>query len=572
MKKSTQLIVIFSLTILTVLILYAFRTFDDNRLMSWDWVFSVVSIRRILLLLIPGSIAALVLAKSQMPGDFPAPFLFVLSFAAAALFWREPEMIVDASRYFTQAKHLELYGADYFLREWGKTIEAWTDLPLMPFIYGLTFRCLVEARIYVQIINTLLFSFTVVLTYLTGKILWDGETGFFGGMFMLGIPYIFTQVPLMMTDTPAMFFFSLAVFTFITAMQRGGLWVPAASAAISLAILSKYSLWLMLSLLIVIAAVQLFQAYRDAESISPGGYCGRAVIIFLAAACFAGFVLLLKHDVIASQIGLLLTYQKPGLGRWGERFVSMFCFQLHPVITAFAAFSIYVAWRNKDPRYLIASWLMLLIVVLQIKRSRYTIIAFPTFALMAAYGLKALDGRVLKRGIVFSAVVCSLTVAVFAYLPFLKQTSAQNLQLAGDFIDTLPIKAVEVVTLPRLGDDVNIAVSVPLLDLYTDKRICYDNGSNVLPWYAPAPEKIAVSPLRFTWIYKNPDYYSSGDCRALNASGGTVPGTAVAVISGEAVKDLPEGVASKVRKYNNSKVFSIFDDIFYHQTLVTVYY
>ncbi|MBF0560304.1 MAG: hypothetical protein HQL08_16160, partial [Nitrospirae bacterium] len=173
MKKHTQFIVVFTLTILTVLVLYAFRAFDDNRLVSWDWVFSVMSIRRILLLLIPGSIAVLVFSKSQMPGDYPVPFLFALSFAAAALFWREPEMIVDASRYFTQAKHLELYGADFFLRQWGKTFEAWTDLPLMSFIYGLAFRYLGEARIYVQIINTLFFSFTVVLTYLTGKTLWD---------------------------------------------------------------------------------------------------------------------------------------------------------------------------------------------------------------------------------------------------------------------------------------------------------------------------------------------------------------------------------------------------------------
>ena len=62
--------------------------------------------------------------------------LFIVSFAVSAMFWQEPEMIVDASRYFTQAKHLELYGFGYFFREWGNGINAWTDLPAIPFLYG----------------------------------------------------------------------------------------------------------------------------------------------------------------------------------------------------------------------------------------------------------------------------------------------------------------------------------------------------------------------------------------------------------------------------------------------------
>ncbi|MGD0283372.1 MAG: hypothetical protein ABSB95_13535, partial [Dissulfurispiraceae bacterium] len=209
MNKTIQFLVIMALTVLTVLVLYAFRTFDDNRLVSWEWVFGAVKITRVLALLIPACIAAFMFSRSSAPGRYPAPFLFILSFAAASLLWREPEMIVDASRYFTQAKYLELYGTGYFLREWGKTIEVWTDMPLMSFIYGLVFRYMGEARIYIQLVTTLLFSFTVVLTYLIGKTLWDRETGFFGGMFMLGIPYIFTQVPLMMADTSAMFFFTL---------------------------------------------------------------------------------------------------------------------------------------------------------------------------------------------------------------------------------------------------------------------------------------------------------------------------------------------------------------------------
>ena len=558
MKKSIQFVAIIALTILTVSVFYAFRSLDDNRLTSWEWVFGTVKITRILALLIPGSILAYMLSKDPAPDRCPALFLFVLSFAAAALFWREPEMIVDASRYFTQAKHLELYGTGYFLREWGKTIEVWTDLPLVPFIYGIVFRYLGEARIYVQVVTTLFFSFTVVLTYMTGKMLWDKETGFFGGMFLLGIPYIFTQAPLMLVDIPTMFFFTFAVFAFIAALDRGGIWVPVASAALFLVIFSKYSAWLMFSLLIIIVAVRLLQSHRSPGEIPGRRYGLRIIIPILSAALAAGVVMLLKHDVFFSQIGLLLSYQKPGLGRWGESFISTFLFQVHPFISAAAAFSVYSAWKKKDPKYLIISWCIVLIVLLQIKRIRYTMIAFPMFALMAAYGITAIRDMGLKRHLVFLVAACSLITAVFAYLPFLQQTSVQNLQRAGAFLNTLHGKNVEVVTLPRKDDDVNIAVSVPILDLFTNKKIHYTYKLQ----YAPSPEKIAVSPLRFTWMYKNPEYYE----------GDFAPGAPVAVISGGFPGMLPETVAQKLIKLEHSKSFILADHIFTHQTLVTVYY
>ncbi len=575
MKKNIHFVSIVALTVLAVSVLYAFRTLDDNRLTSWEWVFDTVKITRILALLVPGSILAFMLSKSPAPDRCPVPFLFILSFGAASLLWREPEVIVDASRYFTQAKHLELYGTGYFLREWGKTIEIWTDLPLMPFIYGFVFKYLGEARIYVQLVTTLLFSFTVVLTYLIGKALWDKETGFLGGMFLLGIPYIFTQAPLMLADIPTMFFITFAVFAFITALERGGVWVPLASVAMFLVIFSKYSAWLMFSLLIVIAAVRLLQAHRSPGEIPVRSCILRIIIPILSAALAAGVVMLLKHDVFSSQIGLLLSYQKPGLRRWGESFISTFLFQVHPFISAAAAFSVYSAWKKKDLKYLIISWFMVLIFVLQIKRIRYTIIAFPMFALMAAYGTMAIRESGLKRQIVFLVVACSLIIAVFAYLPFLQQTSAQNIQSAGAFLNTLPGKDIEVITLPRKDDDVNIAVSVPILDLFTDKRIHYVYCRGGYLKYMPPPEKIAVSPLRFTWKYKNPDYYSGAPRRDFDLPGhssGPSSGAAVTVIAGEPVSTLPEEVARAVKKYKNSKSFCISDDIFDHQTLVTVYY
>ncbi|MBF0505747.1 MAG: glycosyltransferase family 39 protein [Nitrospirae bacterium] len=559
MKKNVPFIIVLALTVLTFLLLYTFRTLDDNRLTSWESVFGAVSFVRILALLVPGCILAFMLSHSTVPERYPVLFLFIMSFAAAALLWREPEMNVDASRYFTQAKHLELFGAGWFFREWGNTIAAWTDLPLMPFIYGLVFKYTGEGRMHIQIITTLLFSFTVVLTYLMGKTLWDRETGFLGGMSLLGIPFIFTQVPLMLVDTSTMFFFTLAVYAYIKALERGGIWIAAASAALFLAFFSKYSAWLMFSLLGVIAAVRLLEAYRTPGDPPIRSCCFRIIAPVLTGTLIAGAVMLLKYNVFATQIGLLVSFQGPGLRRWGESFVSTLLFQTHPFVTAAAVLSVYTAWKKKDPKLFIAGWLIVLLFALQIKRIRYTIVAFPMLSLMAAYGLNAVRDRGLQRYIAFSAASCSIIIAAFAYLPFLQQTSAQNLQNAGAFLATLPGKNIEVVTLPGKDDEVNIAVYVPVLDIFTHKRIHY----NYHPEYVPQPEEIAISSFRFSWIYRNPEYYA----------GNPPPSeAAVAVIAGGPIPALPEEVAAKVNKFGNSKAFAITDDVFDRQTLVTVYY
>jgi len=127
--------VVLLLSLAAFLTLFVLRAQDDNRLTSWQWVFSDADVFRITPILAVGLLLAYALARVPFPRR-PAGVLFVLSFAVGALSWAEPEVIVDAARYFTQAKHVELYGVGYFLTEWGGQISAWTDLPLIPLLYG----------------------------------------------------------------------------------------------------------------------------------------------------------------------------------------------------------------------------------------------------------------------------------------------------------------------------------------------------------------------------------------------------------------------------------------------------
>jgi hypothetical protein len=145
------------------------------------------------------------------------------------------------------------------------------------------------------------------------------------------MPYLLTQVPLMLVDVPAMFFFLLAVVTFVRAIEKGRAWrIITASVSIALAFFTKYSIWLMLSVLSVV-----FIAYimREAgcRGQEPGGkteklttFFSRCTLVAVFAALLIGSVFLYKVDVFREQMKLLIDYQKPGLSRWQESFVSTF--------------------------------------------------------------------------------------------------------------------------------------------------------------------------------------------------------------------------------------------------------
>ncbi|HWR57831.1 MAG TPA: hypothetical protein VN328_02990, partial [Thermodesulfovibrionales bacterium] len=189
MLKRNEYFLVSILTPIVFTMLFVARAMDDNRLTSWQWVFNGVNASAIFLVLLAGSILMVLLSRISCSVRRPGTFLFLSSFVAAVPFWTEPEIIVDASRYFTQAKYLEVYGIGHFVREWGRDIAAWTDLPLVPFLYGLIFSVLGESRLYIQVFTTCLFSATVVITYLIGKDLWNRDIGFYGGILLLGFPY-----------------------------------------------------------------------------------------------------------------------------------------------------------------------------------------------------------------------------------------------------------------------------------------------------------------------------------------------------------------------------------------------
>jgi len=540
---------------------YSFRRFDDNNYASWDWIFRIINPGNYALALISALLLVAVsfsLFRLALPSRLRNTALFSVCFIAAAVLWITPEVNIDTSRYFAQAKHLEQYGITYFFREWGKGIPAWTDLPAVPFLHGLLFTMFGESRMAVQIFTACLFAMTAVLTSLIGKSLWDEDAGFYSGALLLGMPYLLSQTPLMLVDVPTMFFLMLSIYLFIRILEAGGMWrVAAAACSVFLTVCCKYSTWPMLSVLPLIAIV--FWVKNDGPFRLQ--IIRRSISTFLASFLLVGVAGALKYDVVSNQLNLLMNFQKAGLGRWGESFTSTFLFQIHPIVTLAAIASFVVAVKKRDLKYLIAAWLPFLIIIFQIKRIRYTLPVFPLVSLMAAYGLTVFRDHEYRKLVVACVVTTSLAISYFAYVPYLNHFSAVNLEQAGSFLNKLDIDAVEVFTAPQREYPVNPAVAVPILDLFTQKTIVY----RYLPGASSPDEDARLSRFRFSWEYQNPGYY-------MATAKGRLAKRAVVLISGRQRDEVPAEAADSLSGLHSSMSFTTINPLFRYQTLVRIYW
>lgn len=530
--------------------LYLARGFDDNRLTSWQWVFADADPGRLAALLMGGLLLAWLGTSLSLPERARPAALFVVSFAAGSAFWREPEVIVDAARYFGQAKLLAAHGVGHFLDAWGRTIPAWTDLPLVPFLYGLVFTVLGEHRVAIQVSTTLAFAGTVVLTYALGRTLWNETVGLLAGGLLLGMPYLVTQVPLMLVDVPAMFLVTLAAVTATRAIRDGGaLRMSGATVALLAALLAKFSTWPVLAAVLAASLVSFRTSGRR-------GATGRLLLVLVPALGVIGLLAAARLDVAVAQLRLLHDYQLPGLGRWRESFASTFLFQIHPFLTVAAAASLVLAVRARDLRYLVAVAPVAVALGLGLERARYLVIVLPMVALMAAHGLTAIADAAVRRFVAAAIVTGSLVVALGGYLPHLQAMSAINLQDAGAYLDRIGAGAVEVAALPQAAA-INPSVSVPLLDLFTGATVVHRAGP------AGRPPGIERSALRFTWEGLAPEVVMTSDPPPDDAP--------FVVILARADQPLPEPVAARIAGWRLTRAFEFSDPWFEYQTVVHVY-
>jgi len=549
-SDTTAKLIVTFVALMVYPVLSIVRFLDNNTLTSWKWTVPQADVGGLFLLMVPALALSAVLSAKPIPERSTPLVLVLFSFFAAMPLWTVPEVNLDASRYFLQAKHLELYGIGSFFQEWGHAVGAWTDLPLIPFFYGLIFKYCGEVRLYIQLFTTLLFSLSVLLTYCIGKTLWNRETGLYAGLLLLGMPYLLTQVPLMLVDVPLMFFVTLSVYVFLLVLEKAGrLLIMAASLSLFLCLLAKYSA----VILLLVMPVILFVSCQS----DPRRKLARAAAVLAGTALLCGLFFATKHDVVMVQLDLLRTYQWQGLKRWEEGLASTLLFQVHPLITIAASIGVVAAIRKRDLPFLIPAWFAVFVLLFHHGRIRYLLPLFPLLALMAAYGIGELRNARGRRYLVLSIVASSLALSVFAYAPFLRRASMVNLRDAGRAIDALDSSEVEVRVLPQARSLGNTEMAIPLLDLYTRKKIVYTEWLPV-----PRDRQAAMqSPLRFSCETPLPTVYAEQKRDAC------LP---VVVISGD-----PAGAASPANPRDASLTllnrFESTTGVFKYKTMVAIF-
>ncbi|GAB4333706.1 MAG: hypothetical protein Kow0089_02510 [Desulfobulbaceae bacterium] len=534
-------------------LLYIYRFFDGNTLASWKWLFADRGFSVLLPFL--GASLVIALAASCAPLEkFPASVLIFLGAVATIPLLTEPELMLDSGRYFLQAKSLAHNGILFFFREWGRAIFSWTDLPLIPFLYGMILKWTNESRLAVQLFNASFFVLAVIITWRTGTFLWNSETGLYAGLFLLAMPYLLTQVVQVLVDIHALFFHLLAFHTFLVAVHKKDAISPAIAAiALAAALLVKYSLWPMLALLPPAGLILSPKASRLRA-------LKREMLILAATALVFVPVVAFRFPVFVDQLRTLFQYQRPALHLWGEGILGPLLFHCHPFILLLALYGMVTAWRKRDARALILLLYLLLAATLQIRRIRYLIPLLPFFALAAAYGLCGLREIMARRFIGVLAVSSALTLLHTAYLPFFSTTSMMNLALAGRLLDTLPSEAAEVVVLPQELSEGSSFAAIPLLDLHTDKCLV---SSQAWPT-SPPPHLSPLSPLLFTWKIPKPSFYSGSPQRPAHEN------TSLVIIASSAEEMQNYMKQRGISPATPTKDFFLHSQFFRYKTLLTI--
>ena len=534
-------------------LLYIFRFLDKNTLVSWKWVLGDQGFTTLLPCLFSSVILSLFFSFFISFEKYQLPVLIILSGIAVFPLWNEPELLLDSGRYFLQAKNLSEYGIIFFFKEWGHTITAWTDMPLSPFLFGLAMKLGNESREAIQLLNTIIFFFTIVVTSRIGAILWNKELGFYAGLILAGMPYLLTQVPQMLVDVHAMFFHALAFYCFLEAMRKKNRFsLILSSATITLAVFVKYSVWPLITLLPLSGFLFHQQGMYNSTF-------KRMLFIFIPAVFVSIILISFKFEVFAEQLRTLLSYQRPALKLWGEGIAGSLLFHCHPFIVIISLFSIFRAHQRQDKRYVIILLYCSVIVILQIQRIRYMIPLMPFIALMASYGLACFKEKMLKRYAGSLIVSSSLAILFFIYLPFFQTTSMMNIKKAGEALNQLETESVQVTVLPQRHSEGSTFIAIPLLDLFTKKLIVSPQK-----WPNNKPDYLSDhSPLLFTWLLKKPSYYERHDEK--NKSSDTI-----AIIGSEdpASEDLVQMI--KTSQVNNVTSFSQHSNVFRYRTFISI--
>ena len=137
---------------------------------------------------------------------------------------------------------------------------------------------------------------------------------------------------------------------------------------------------------------------REIRAIDGRTISHRTALVILAAALLIGVVFWYKSDVFREPDQTLAGLSAARAETLEREFYFYLLFPDSPLLLQLRHYILhYAAFKKRDLKYLVIIWLIFLVTILQIKRIRYIIMAFPMLALMASYGLQEIkDKRIIR--------------------------------------------------------------------------------------------------------------------------------------------------------------------------------
>jgi len=423
-------------------IIYRFRMDDFTILFSWRWVHQYFDFWKIATGFFASIIIAYVVSSIQISLKKIQYLLviFGLSLFIIIPFWIVPEINPDTSRFFTQAKYLEMHGVVAFISNWGGDLFVHYDQPSPSLIYGLLFKFFGENRSVIQAFNTLLFGLGIVATFLIGKKLWNEHVGLYGSLFLMSFPHLIVQVPLMLVDSFSMCTLAIAVLGFLLAIKEFRIhWIIVFLTFSIVTITSKLTIPIIF--VFVILAAGLLYSSRKSEYRNV-----ILLLVFLSAILI--LIVSLEYDVLLSQLNRVsrLSPLEGATWRYAVSPISMF-HQLSPAVVVLFLISPLFALKLCDKRFVILlAWIIPIIIVVGSSRLRYLIPIYPAIALAAGYTIYELIKNTRLRQHVVACIMLFSVIIGFSYIPFMQSYDSKNLMDAATYAENQGFQEIAIVT------------------------------------------------------------------------------------------------------------------------------
>ncbi len=145
----------------------------------------------------------------------------------------------------TKAPYSQLFFDEAQYWTWSKVLDFgyYSKPPIIAWLISFTTAFCGDTAFCIKLSAPVLHGLTSALIFLTASKLFDRKTGFWAAVLYLTLPGVTMSSAFISTDAPLMFFWTLALYAFVRALEGfDSLWWIATGAAIGLGLMSKYTM------------------------------------------------------------------------------------------------------------------------------------------------------------------------------------------------------------------------------------------------------------------------------------------------------------------------------------------